>query len=133
MKRVVLDANIFVSAVISPSGVCSQIIQHVVNNPTLFELVLSPHITQEILNSLTRPKILLRSGKSSEELGHWLQLLEFVALNVCRDPDDEKYLAAARVAHADLIVSGDQDLLTLTEFSGIPIKSPRTFATSFAS
>ncbi len=43
---------------------------------------------------------------------------------VCRDPDDDKVLALAIAAQADLIVSGDNDLLVLQPFKGIPILSP---------
>ena len=40
---------------------------------------------------------------------------------ISRDPDDDRVLACAIAAGADVIVSGDQDLLVLTEFQGIPI------------
>ena len=40
---------------------------------------------------------------------------------VCRDPDDDEVLACAMAAKADLIVSGDADLLILGQYQGIPI------------
>lgn len=40
---------------------------------------------------------------------------------VCRDTDDDSVLACAKAAKANLIVSGDQDLLVLQAFEGIPI------------
>jgi uncharacterized protein len=40
---------------------------------------------------------------------------------VCRDPDDDEVLALAAAASADLIVSGDNDLLVLDQFEGVPI------------
>jgi predicted nucleic acid-binding protein len=43
---------------------------------------------------------------------------------VCRDPDDDAVLACAIAARVDLIVSGDQDLLVLKRYQGIP-SSPR--------
>jgi predicted nucleic acid-binding protein len=43
---------------------------------------------------------------------------------VCRDPDDDQALALALAARVDLIVSGDDDLLALGSFEGIPIVSP---------
>lgn len=44
-----------------------------------------------------------------------------------RDQDDVIILAAALAANADFIVTGDQDLLTLNEFTGIPIVTPKDF------
>jgi len=44
---------------------------------------------------------------------------------VCRDSDDDLILAAALAAKADAIVTGDQDLLVLKGFKGIPILNPR--------
>jgi uncharacterized protein len=43
---------------------------------------------------------------------------------VCRDPDDDEVLALAIAAQADLIISGDNDLLVLQQFNGIPVLSP---------
>ena len=42
----------------------------------------------------------------------------------CRDPDDNMYLELALVAQASTIVSGDQDLLALHPWRGIPIVRP---------
>ena len=43
---------------------------------------------------------------------------------VCRDPDDDEVLALAIAAKVDLIVSGDNDLLSLGNFEGVPIIAP---------
>lgn len=43
---------------------------------------------------------------------------------VCRDPDDDAVLALAIAAKADFIVSGDNDLLALGAFNGIPVLTP---------
>jgi PIN domain len=43
---------------------------------------------------------------------------------VCRDPDDDQVLALAIAAKVDLIVSGDNDLLSLGSFEGVPIIAP---------
>lgn len=40
---------------------------------------------------------------------------------VSRDPDDDHVLACAVSAQANLIVSGDKDLLVLGQYQGIPI------------
>ena len=43
---------------------------------------------------------------------------------VCRDPDDDRLLALALSARTELIVSGDDDLLSLGRFEGIAIVAP---------
>lgn len=50
-----------------------------------------------------------------------------LAKRVCRDPDDDWILATAVAGSADLIVTGDKDLLVLRRFQGIPIVTPRGF------
>jgi predicted nucleic acid-binding protein len=46
----------------------------------------------------------------------------------CRDPTDDKFLELAVSGHADLIVSGDADLLALNPFRGIPVLKPALYA-----
>jgi predicted nucleic acid-binding protein len=43
---------------------------------------------------------------------------------VPRDADDDQVIAAALAAQADLIVSGDNDLLSLGQYQGITIVMP---------
>jgi hypothetical protein len=50
----------------------------------------------------------------------------------CRDPKDDKFLELAVNGHADLIVTGDADLLALNPFREIPIISPATFVQGIA-
>ncbi len=45
----------------------------------------------------------------------------------CRDRKDDKFLELAVNGRADLIVSGDNDLLALNPFRNIPIVSPAAF------
>jgi predicted nucleic acid-binding protein len=54
-----------------------------------------------------------------------------VARSLCRDPTDEKFLALAIAAHADVIVSSDRDLLILHPWRGIPILTPAQFLSQF--
>jgi putative PIN family toxin of toxin-antitoxin system len=45
----------------------------------------------------------------------------------CRDTQDNQFLALARVSQADLIVSGDEDLLVLHPWCGLAIVTPAGF------
>ena len=48
-------------------------------------------------------------------------------VQACRDPKDDKFLELAVNGGADYIVSGDEDLLVLDPFRGIPILTPDNF------
>ncbi len=54
-----------------------------------------------------------------------------LAQQVSRDADDDAVLACALAAQADLIVSGDDDLLVLKQFQGIRIVTAAQAAKSF--
>ena len=45
----------------------------------------------------------------------------------CRDPKDDKFLELALDGQADLLVTGDEDLLALHPWRGIPILSPANY------
>jgi predicted nucleic acid-binding protein len=46
---------------------------------------------------------------------------------VCRDPDDDNILAAARTAECVAIVTGDKDLTDLKQYEGVRILTPSEF------
>ncbi|MFO7634682.1 MAG: putative toxin-antitoxin system toxin component, PIN family [Caldilinea sp.] len=56
-----------------------------------------------------------------------------VKVVVCRDPHDDKFLEVAVTGKADVIVSGDNDLLTMAIYAGIPIVSANQFLTMLES
>jgi putative PIN family toxin of toxin-antitoxin system len=74
---------------------------------------------------LVRP--LAATGLTAQEmLRNYRRIATLVAARrleqrVSRDVDDDAVLACARTARADLVVSGDDDLLVLGAFDGIPI------------
>lgn len=53
-------------------------------------------------------------------------------ITMCRDPKDDKFLELAMSGRADVIVSGDSDLLVLDRFRDIPILTPAAFAHALA-
>jgi len=59
-----------------------------------------------------------------------VSIIERVA--VCRDPRTIKFLELAVNGGADLILTGDKDLLVLDPFRGIPIVAPVTFVRDVA-
>lgn len=128
--RLVIDTNVLLSALLwrsTPHALLEQARDGVAT------LISSPTLLAELANVLERPKfdaILVKSNTSRTHLLSQVRLLLEVIepppleQPVCRDPDDDAVLALARAALADLIVSGDDDLLSLRIFENIPIVTP---------
>jgi uncharacterized protein len=96
-------------------------------------LVSSPALLAELTEVVSRSKfdvVLARSQISREDMLNAVRRLAQVVdpptlpQPVCRDPDDDAILALALAAQADLIVSGDGDLLSLKQYQNIPIVTP---------
>lgn len=133
--RVVLDANVFVSALIRPEGPPGRILVRLLREGT-FELVASPATLAELRRSLRYPRVRRYLALSEEELDLWVEALPAIAVvvkgTVSRhvveaDPADDIYIAAAADGLASYIVSGDRHLLDLEEHEGIRIVTPREF------
>jgi uncharacterized protein len=132
--RAVLDANVYISALVRPEGPPGQIIERFLRD-VAFEIVLSPTIVEEVLRALAYPKVRrLMRGTTVPEL--WFEDIVVLAdlvtgvrhvRAVCADPDDDKYIAAAIEGRASFVVSGDRQLLTLVEHDGIRMIGPRAF------
>lgn len=127
--RVVLDTNVLVSALHFPKGALSLVWQFLLEGK--FRLILSPSIVEETTGIL-RSRFLWQE----DDIQHALKLLARKALvirvttvpNVVPDdPKDNHILASALAVKADMIVSGDKDLLRLKEYEDIPIVRPIDF------
>jgi uncharacterized protein len=81
---------------------------------------------------LSRPKFKIARGELDDFAALILSKAEFAlpeeSIHVVEaDPSDNKFLEAAVAGQADYIVSGDNDLLSLNPFRGIPIIKPAEF------
>lgn len=99
-----------------------------------FEWIASPEIVREYQDVLSRPELKRRfrrlADRTVEGLNERLAratLVEPVETPlVCRDPNDDMFLAAALAGGANAIVSEDRDLLSLGEYEGIRICTSQT-------
>jgi uncharacterized protein len=128
--RAVLDTNVLLSGLLW-RGPSYALLEQVRNGSVTF--LSSPELFAEFAEVLARPKfdaVLSRSSSSREHMLVQVRMLAEVidppplAQPVCRDPDDDAVLALARAARVDVIVSGDDDLLSLISFDSIPILNP---------
>jgi uncharacterized protein len=128
--RAVLDTNVLLSGLLW-SGAPHALVERL-HRGTL-NLVSSPALLAELTAVVSRSKfdvVLARSQISREDMLNAVRRLAQVVdppplhQPVCRDPDDDAILALALAAQADLIVSGDSDLLSLKQYQNIPIVTP---------
>ena len=129
----VCDANVSVSAAISPVGPSARVIDRW--RAGHFDLATSPPILDEIDEVIRRTRITRYLRRSPEWITELLADLNDRAIRVepvpihgvCRDPKDDLVLGTALAASADYLVTGDDDLLSLGSFRGIVIVTPRQF------
>ena len=127
--RVVIDTGVFVSAAIKEQAVPSIAVYQAEQRGTL----LKSRVTEsELMEVIDRPYLArLISPAARNRLVQLVAVAELVAItehfSACRDPQDDKFLELAVNGQADLILTGDSDLLVLNPFRGIPIVAPATF------
>jgi len=128
--RAVIDTNVLLSALLW-GGIPHALMEHVRNGTVT--LISSPALLAELARVIDRPKfdvILLRTNTSRAQTLAEVRLLAEVidppplAQPMCRDPDDDAVSALAIAAQADIVISGDDDLLCLASFEGIPVLTP---------
>lgn len=125
-----LDAGVIVSAALRRGSTPDRAFEI---GLTFCRLVLSAAVEAEVQEVLSRPKFdrTLASGRKQALLDRLALLASRVEpterVQECRDPDDDKHLELALAACADIIVSGDQDLLVLDPWRGVSILSPAAF------
>jgi len=132
--RAVLDANVFVSAIISPKGNPAKILNAWRNDK--FLLLISRPILEEIGRVLRYPKIRRRHRRSERKIQIFLEDLSRLAILapgklslsiIADDPSDNRYVECAVEGEADYLVSGDDHLLRLGAYEDVRIVTPREF------
>lgn len=132
MIRAVLDANIFVSAILVKIGKPAR----VVNNASDVNLLTSEEILSEVARVLSYLRIRRKYALTEKDIETYFQDLRnrctlvavsTVVRGVSRDPDDDKILACAIDGAAEYVVSGDPHLLNLREYMGVKIVTPNAF------
>ncbi len=123
--KIVFDTNVILSSFLT-EGIAHKIFNHCVINHSIY-------LSDYIVNELTR--ILTKKFKVKDsELNELLNFIESFLINVkpdnlipdvCRDKNDNQILQLAEYIKADIIISGDNDLLVLKKFKSTNILSPR--------
>ncbi|MBI5829056.1 MAG: putative toxin-antitoxin system toxin component, PIN family [Chloroflexi bacterium] len=129
-RRFVFDTNVIVSALLLKRSIVRQAFDKANEQG---KLLVSQAMVEE-LNEVLRRKRFDKYVTEDERIEFITALVREAALveiadtvTVCRDPKDNKFLELAVSGKATCIVSGDDDLLVLHPFRGIPVLTPRQF------
>jgi len=131
--RAVVDTGILISALILPRGTIRNVL-HALRDRRFVPIYSTPMMV-EVIDVLGRPKIQAKYCVQPNDIAEVINLIrlrgELVipkrTINACRDPKDNKFLEAALAGEADVIVTGDNDLLVLHPFEKIDILRPAEF------
>jgi putative PIN family toxin of toxin-antitoxin system len=126
---VVLDTNIFISALLTPHGVARRVVSAAISGD--YDYAVCPKLLAEIDGVASRPKIAAVVVGASDFLADVRSTARIEpdpeVEPVSRDSDDDYLVALARVVSADHLVTGDADLLDLVD-PPVAIISVRAFA-----
>ncbi len=130
LRRLVVDTNAFASAIIFPGSVPRQVVDHSLDHGVV---IFSEATMTELAEVLSRSKFNSFVSRADREL--FLAQVESVAefvpiiqlVRACRDPKDDKFLEVALNGRADVIITGDADLLGMHPWRGIAVLSPAKY------
>ena len=126
-KQYVVDTNVLVSALLFADSKPARVVFHLLETDTILT---SLPALQELEAVLHRKKFDRYLTLEEREAFITKFALTAVVVDIaetvqaCRDPKDDKFLEIAVNSRADVIVTGDPDLLTLHPFRGIAILTP---------
>ena len=132
--KIVLDTNVVISAVFfggEPRKILEAVLQKKFDAFATIEIV---EEYQEIVDEMIDRK----QGKLRKDiLFPLIKSLNIITaksrVEICRDPDDNKFLSCAKDSGALYIVSGDKDLLVLKKFGKTKIITAREFCNKYLS
>jgi putative PIN family toxin of toxin-antitoxin system len=131
--RAVFDTNVLVSYLLTHRPPIATLIDYHLARED-FALVTAPALLEELDRVLRYPRLshYYSEAERTRFVALLLALSEVVDLpdtipSICRDPDDDRVIACAVAGQADVIVSGDRDLLVLERVGSIYIRSAAQF------
>lgn len=128
-ERVVVDTNVLISAALSSDTAPAQAVKQVLAR---HRLVFSRETFEELETRLWRPKFDRHLSQETRRLllhdfnavAEWVTLPSGTLPAWRRDPDDDKFIHTALESGSRWLISGDRDLLDLSEIQRVQILSP---------
>ena len=130
--RGVFDTVILVRGLISPYSLCGRLL---FDHSASYELIVSSAIVAEYLKVVNRLELVRKYHEvETRDIAAILEIIARATVvqpvdtpAVCRDPEDDKFLAAAQAGNARFIVIEDLDLLDFGSYDGMRIVRAEAF------
>ena len=129
-ERIVLDTNVLISGILSGSSLPAQALERAITDGQLLAATATLHELMATLLSAKFDRYVSREGRDALllRLAPLVEIVEIVqTIRASRDPNDDKFLEVAVNGRADVLVTGDRDLLKLHPFRGIAILTPAAY------
>jgi len=127
--RCVIDTNVFVSAIVFPSSIPRQCVDRALDQDLLLFSDATMSELQEVLSRSKFDRYVSRERRLFlAQLASVAEVVPIIQLaRECRDPKDDKFLEVALNGRADVIITGDEDLLELHPWRDVTILSPAAY------
>ena len=126
--RVVFDTNILISALVIPTSLAERVIFKIIEGED--SLVISKEISNELLSVLSTKFSSDREAISRVAI-NLSELAELVTptkrVRIFKDEPDNRILECVLCGKADVIVTGDKEMLKLREYEGVKIISLKEY------
>ena len=130
--RIVVDTNVVISGIFF-GGAPRRVVEAVIDGEV--EASASPEIVEEygeiVDEMISRKQGRFRSDDFSTLVASLSIVDPVTHVEVCRDPDDDKFITCAIDSRALYIVSGDKDLLIIGEYAGVDIVTAAEFCARY--
>jgi putative PIN family toxin of toxin-antitoxin system len=125
--RVIVDTNVLISRLLIPHSVAGRAVSRLIK---ITRLLASEDTLAELAQTIARDKFnpYVSLEDRHEFFRLYARLAEWVPIGstvrVCRDPKDDKFLELAVDGEAQMLVTGDKNLLELSPYRNIQILTP---------
>lgn len=129
---VVFDTNVLISGLFSSTSTPARVLETAINN---HQIVATADTLRELIAKLFSPKFDRYVSRERRDalllrLAPLVEIVEVVErVKASRDPKDDKFLEAALNGRADVLITGDRDLLDLHPFHNVAILTPADYLT----
>ena len=129
-ERVVFDTNVLISGLLSTTSTPARALEFAATSD---QMVATSATLRELMTKLLSPKFDRYVSRERRDalllrLAPVLEIVEVVEqIRASRDTKDDKFLEAAVNGRADVLVTGDRDLLDLHPYRGVAILTPADY------